>query len=166
MIGWTVTGRQVELNELQEHVVRAVLEWEEHGGALTLPFIGRQGGKTTIMATIAEYHRRGHSASPGEMLRDRLAHAGKSTQLAMLNDPVFAAEVQTAGNVLNAIGATGDQVDALAGQMIASVGESLVRQEVARAKTTLAAAGELLDKDPVIIEKPSDDLVRDLGGTP
>lgn len=143
MIGWTVTGREIELNERQEHVVRAVLEWEENGGEVTLPFIGRQGGKTTILATIAEYHRRGHAASPGEMLRDRLAHAGKSTQLAMLNDPVFAAEVATAGNVLNAVNATREQVEALALQMIAGVGDSLVRQEVARAKTTLHAAGEM-----------------------
>jgi phage terminase large subunit-like protein len=57
MRGWTIDGRQVELLPWQETVVKAVLRGWHDGSAVLLPAIGRAGGKTTVLATLAKYEQ-------------------------------------------------------------------------------------------------------------
>jgi hypothetical protein len=57
--GWTPAGDEVELTELQERLVRRALDWLAGGQFhLIIPSMPRAGGKSVIMATIAEYDRR------------------------------------------------------------------------------------------------------------
>lgn len=59
MIGWTPAGEEVELTPFQERIVRRAIDWLANGNEhLIFPAMGRQGGKSIIVATIAEYDRR------------------------------------------------------------------------------------------------------------
>jgi hypothetical protein len=57
--GRDVHDREIELTPEQEDFVRRVRAWALGHGMLALPHRGRQGGKSTLLATVAEYDRRG-----------------------------------------------------------------------------------------------------------
>jgi hypothetical protein len=64
--GWTPNGTEVELAPQQEIAVREILAWDhEHG--VFLVTLGRQGGKSVIIATAARYDE---ARSRGRMLAD------------------------------------------------------------------------------------------------
>lgn len=52
-------GNEIELTPGQEIYVRLVRDWAQGFGMLVLPYMGRQGGKSVLLATVAEYDRRG-----------------------------------------------------------------------------------------------------------
>lgn len=61
MRGWTPAGDEVELTAFQERIVKSAIDWLASAGGgshFILPDIGRHGGKSIIIATIAEYDRR------------------------------------------------------------------------------------------------------------
>lgn len=59
MRGITPEGRIIELTPKQKAIVNDVRGWALGHGILTLPYIGRQGGKSVLLATVAEYDKRG-----------------------------------------------------------------------------------------------------------
>lgn len=66
MKGWTPTGTEVELAPQQEIAVREILAWD-HEHAVLLVTLGRGGGKSVIIATVARYDG---ARSRGRMLPD------------------------------------------------------------------------------------------------
>lgn len=125
MRGWLADGTEVELSKVQAEVVRAILLWDlGKEPTAFLPTMGRQGGKTTILATVREYQRRAElgyeelpethahvgGMRPSELLKRRLGESGDMTRHMMMNDPVFRAEVERVGIVLDVVGADAQQV--------------------------------------------------------
>jgi hypothetical protein len=53
--GIDADGREITLTADQEHAVRAMLTWHRHGMQVTIPPMGKQGGKTIVMHTVAWY---------------------------------------------------------------------------------------------------------------
>lgn len=66
MKGWTPDGTEVELAPQQEIVVREILAWDGKHGVHFVQ-MGRQGGKSVIIATAARYDA---ARSQGRMLPD------------------------------------------------------------------------------------------------
>ena len=68
MKGWTADGRPVELTGWQEDTVRSVLlDWAAGCRGAALPAVGRGGGKTTVLVTLARYEQ---AWAQGEALDD------------------------------------------------------------------------------------------------
>jgi hypothetical protein len=63
--GWLEDGTSVELTPEQERIVNGVIQWHLDGTPFLLPRTGRAGGKTTIMATVAQYL--GQSQRPADI---------------------------------------------------------------------------------------------------
>lgn len=59
MKGITPAGEIIELTPLQADLVNDVRRWARSDSILALPHIGRQGGKSVILSTVAEYDKRG-----------------------------------------------------------------------------------------------------------
>lgn len=64
MRGWTWDGTEVELTQEQAAIVRGLLTWHEDGTPFTLPYMGRQRGKTTVLATVRRYIEEGGGRVP------------------------------------------------------------------------------------------------------
>jgi hypothetical protein len=60
-------GREIELTSDQEAVVRVLLDWDRRGEPVMLAHLGRQGGKSTILATVHWYAQ---ARARGEPLED------------------------------------------------------------------------------------------------
>lgn len=54
MKGWTPDGTEVELAPQQEIAVREILAWDGDHNVTLVP-MGRQGGKSVILATVNRY---------------------------------------------------------------------------------------------------------------
>lgn len=61
MRGTTKDGRVITLSPQQERLTRAIREWATGRPNINvmLPFLGRQGGKSTLLATWAAYDELG-----------------------------------------------------------------------------------------------------------
>jgi hypothetical protein len=177
MRGWTDDGTEVELFPHQEQVVQAVLDWDEgQSPTAFLCSMGRGGGKSVVMATIEEYRRRRRlgymtwagirmtqAAHPEETIPE--GTAGRyllfclsqvpDTARAMATDPQFAASAHIARSYL-------DITEQEAGAQAAMKAAGGIARRMAEGLRTV----DMIMRDPVVIPRPSDDLIRDLGGDP
>jgi hypothetical protein len=61
MKGVTPQGQVFDMTPGQAKIVSDVREWatNQRAGSMPVPYMGRQSGKSVLLATIAEYDRRG-----------------------------------------------------------------------------------------------------------